>query len=73
MKATLTRNWKDKKQTLGQLDVGDLTLYTLELPDLDNQRRISCIPEGTYRVVTHNSRKFGKCFWLEVQISFNGQ
>ena len=64
MKATLTRNWYDKKQTLGQLEVGDLTLYTLELPWLENQRRISCIPEGTYKVTSHVSKKFGKCFWL---------
>lgn len=68
MKAKLIRTWYDDKQTLGQLDVGDLTLYTLELPWKDNQRRISCIPEGTYRVTSHISKKFGKCFWVrEVQ------
>lgn len=68
MKAKLIRTWYDDKQTLGQLDVGYLTLYTLELPWKDNQRRISCIPEGTYRVTSHVSKKFGKCFWVrEVQ------
>lgn len=68
MKATITRTWYDDKQTLGQLDVGDLTLYTLELPWKDNARRVSCIPEGTYRVTRHNSRKFGNTFWVrEVQ------
>jgi len=37
---------------------------TLELPWLDNQRRISCIPEGVYQVMKHISPKFGKTFFL---------
>jgi len=64
MKAKLIRTWYDEKQTLGQLEVGDLVLYTLELPWKDNARRVSCIPEGTYRVDKHNSVKFGKTFWV---------
>jgi hypothetical protein len=31
--------------------LGELVCKTLELPDKQNQRRISCIPEGTYKVV----------------------
>jgi len=31
---------------------------TIELPWLDNQRRISCIPEGTYRLRKRFSPKF---------------
>jgi hypothetical protein len=43
----------DPKQTIGNLYVvqDDVILYecyTLELPYLDNQRRISCIPADTY-------------------------
>ena len=34
--------------TIGRLQVEDLNFFTLELPDLDNQVNISCIPEGIY-------------------------
>lgn len=70
MKAQLYRIFKDEKQTLGELQIGDLMLFTLELPDLnndgieDNEVRKSCIPDGTYKVVKHNSPKFGWCFWV---------
>ena len=37
-----------------------LTGHILELPYRDNQRQISCIPEGTYKIVHHTSPKFGK-------------
>lgn len=71
MKATLTRKSKTDKQTLGQLDVGDFSCFTLELPDLNNdgiegnEVRKSCIPEGVYPVVRHDSPKFGRCFWIK--------
>lgn len=70
MKAKLFRIFKDDKQTLGEIQVGDLSLFTLELPDLNNdgiegnEVRKSCIPEGTYRVTRHTSPKFGKTFWV---------
>jgi hypothetical protein len=32
--------------------------YTLELPDRNNERNISCIPEGKYQCVRHWSTKF---------------
>lgn len=38
---------------------------TLELPWLDNERKISCIPTGRYKVIKHTSPKFGKCFWVQ--------
>ena len=71
MRAKLTRISKTDKQTLGQLDVGDLSIFTLELPDLNNdgipnnEVRKSCIPEGIYPVVRHTSPKFGKTFWVK--------
>lgn len=40
------------------------TCFSLELPDLDNQKNISCIPEGVYQAVKHISPKFGETFWL---------
>lgn len=51
------------EQTLGgaTLSIDDnivLEFKTLELPWLNNQRQISCIPEGTYKVVTRISQKY---------------
>ena len=37
---------------------------TLELPDQGNQKRISCIPEGTYDVIKRNSAKYGDHFHI---------
>lgn len=53
--------------TCGSLFVltGDLLKYrckTVELPDKGNQRKVSCIPEGTYNVIKINHEKFGNCF-----------
>lgn len=64
MKATLTRTYKIEN-TLGQLEVGNLVLFTLELPDKNNKVGASCIPTGTYKVVRHDSPKFGACFWIK--------
>lgn len=38
---------------------GTLVCYTIELPWLENQRRISCIPEGEYILQKRFSPKFG--------------
>lgn len=70
MKLLLTRTYKGSN-TLGQIDVisdhGEVveTYYTLELPDKNNERRVSCIPKGIYKLKKHVSPKFGKCFWLQ--------
>ena len=65
MKAVLCRRYY-KTQTEGELkvydeDTGELEFVckTLELPDKDNQRNISCIPEGFYDVVPRQSPKYG--------------
>lgn len=68
---TIIRFAGEEKQTLGsgvllsaQLD----TLFefkTVELPWKNNQRRISCIPPGTYTAIKHNSPKFGACLWIQ--------
>lgn len=36
----------------------------LELPWLDNQRQISCIPEGLYKVARRTSPRFGEHFHI---------
>jgi hypothetical protein len=40
--------------------VMDLSLKTLELPDLGNQQNISCIPEGVYDVVKSSNPEHGQ-------------
>ncbi len=39
---------------------GNPICYTIELPWRDNQQRISCIPEGVYRLAKHVYSKFGE-------------
>lgn len=39
---------------------GKAICYTIELPWLQNQRRVSCIPNGTYILQKRFSRKFKK-------------
>lgn len=38
---------------------GKLVCFTIELPDLNNQRAKSCIPEGIYTLSKRYSKKFG--------------
>ena len=53
LNATLTRVSDDNGSTVGTLKIGDVEFVTLEEPWRDNQRGVSCIPAGTYRVVPH--------------------
>ena len=48
-------------QTYGDFidDKGKLLCKTLELPWLNNEKYVSCIPEGTYDVVQRVSKKYG--------------
>ena len=69
MKVIISREYNNI-QTIGRLVVFDgamikLQLCTLELPDLGNQKNISCIPEGKYEVHRIYSPKFGKCFHVQ--------
>lgn len=57
MNLTLTRISKPGA-TFGVLSTDDFPLcVTLELPWLNNQHNISCIPTGIYRCVRHNSQQ----------------
>lgn len=51
--------------TVGRASVGDFNFWTLELPDLNNKRNISCIPEGEYQCFMRNSPKNGDVFQLK--------
>lgn len=39
--------------------------HTIELPWRNNQKNISCIPEGTYMISTRYSKKFGNHLLVE--------
>ena len=47
--------------TNGTLTInGAFICYTIELPWLNNQPQLSCIPEGQYKIVPRFSKKHGK-------------
>jgi len=66
-KATIKRTY-EPKQTLGKFTLFDesgavkFECKSLELPWLNNQRKISCIPEGVYKVTRTTSPSQGVCF-----------
>lgn len=70
MKITLNRFLQNKYQTLGILSVLDdnnKLIYkcnTLELPWRNNEKQVSCIPVGEYKVIKRNSQKYGKHFLI---------
>lgn len=67
MKLLITRTDFEDKQTLGNIqlfDDGGSVVWsgkTLELPWKDNHSRVSCIPEGVYKLV-HRSAFESKAF-----------
>ena len=70
MRTKIKRIQQDDYQTLGILTLYDdlnfpfYEVRTLELPWRQNQRRISCIPEGEYEVVKRFSEKYGDHFHI---------
>ena len=71
MKIVIDRYAPEEKQTIGSfylLQDNGTTIHrwdSLELPYLDNQKYISCIPTNTYIAIKHDSPKFGDCLWLQ--------
>lgn len=67
----LTRLSDNGIQTLGTLEMKSVLgatvfkLNTLELPYLDNEKQVSCIPPGGYIVNPYLSFRFGKSFEVE--------
>lgn len=51
MKLTLNRVAYETFGTYGEMEVCGTVLYTVERPWFGNVRRISCIPEGTYKMI----------------------
>ena len=60
MRITVSRIYQDDC-TVGVLNCGDFRCFTLELPDLNNQKNISCIPPGIYSTRIIQSPSLGKC------------
>jgi hypothetical protein len=63
----LIRDDRDDVRTLGAMfDGEERVAETLELPWRDNQRGVSCIPEGTYecKLAWSPSRKYN-VYWLQ--------
>ena len=63
------KRYYDIDQTIGEASLKRLSeefpilrFYTLELPWLQNQRNISCIPEGRYIIDTYSSERYPEAF-----------
>lgn len=71
MKLLLNRYDHDDKQTIGALFLLDNNNNALkrwdclELPWKNNERRVSCIPTGSYKARKHRSPRFGNCLWIQ--------
>jgi hypothetical protein len=68
----IDRYSNEKEQTIGMFYLLDEETqsvmkkwHSMELPWLDNQQNISCIPTGNYKAVIHYSPTFGKCLWIK--------
>ena len=57
--------WKHKDCSIGRLTIGGFQCFTLELADKDNQKNISCIPEGTYKYKFYDSPKHGTVLHIQ--------
>jgi hypothetical protein len=59
------KRFYDKDCTMGRLNINNLYIWTLELPWLDNEKNISCIPEGIYNYHFRVSPSNGDVLELE--------
>lgn len=62
MELTLVRRRElsSNNGTVGMMQAGTLTYYTMERPWLNNAIGQSCVPVGRYKLVPHVSPRFGK-------------
>lgn len=61
---TLVRHDSSLEGTFGKITVDDLTLFTGELPWINNEQDISCIPEGEYDCQWTYSPRFKRYMYL---------
>jgi len=59
----LKRFVKNEEVTLGRLEYAGQEFFTVERPWLNNRPNISCIPDGTYKMVRVDSPRFGEDMW----------
>jgi hypothetical protein len=65
MNVVLKRTSSDDNGTFGEMSLDGVFLcYTCELPWKDNKTKISCIPEGEYKVTKFISPSKGNVFLL---------
>lgn len=69
-KIVIDRFSPEHKQTIGTFyllenDFIIKSWFSLELPWLNNQNFISCIPPGIYTAIKHESPKFGPSLWIQ--------
>lgn len=67
LKAKLIRYKRTSKETIGCLVINGQLFYTLEPTWRNNERNISCIPAGNYRVnfmARSGSGKYKPCFHI---------
>lgn len=57
IKLELVRSYLSDR-TIGKLFNGEFSAKTLERPWLDNERNVSCVPEGLYKVKRDKSGRF---------------
>jgi hypothetical protein len=56
---TIIRDRRSEWATLGRMSIdGEIVCHTLERPWLDNKRRVSCIPAGSYHGAIQHSPRF---------------
>lgn len=66
MNITLKRTSSDDTCTRGLITLEDGTqIYSLELPWRDNQKNISCVPPGIYKLIPYTSPKHDSTWYLE--------
>ena len=72
MKLHLIRDIDTGNETLGNLYADDEWIcYTIERPWKDNERRISCLPIGTYSLTTKEYGRFYDRYKLPIPILGN--
>jgi hypothetical protein len=64
MELELIRNYFPGGTTGQILTQGSLLTYCIELPWKNNHTRVSCIPEGRYRIIQRYNEHFGAHFQL---------
>jgi hypothetical protein len=69
MKAVLSRHYRNTSTTgkfiLFDGDIKLLDIVSIELPNNGNQKNVSCIPEGVYKVEKTMSPNKGECFSIK--------